>query len=175
VALGGVFAAATVPAAAPTTAPACANTTAIPTPATLAQATTALVCLINAERTKRGLPALHVSPQLKQAALAHSKDMVARKYFSHTSRGGATPRQRVQRTGYFRKGKRGRLNETLVLGAGSDASPDRLAKKLFGHPPHKKIALSRLYRDIGAGLVIGYPLPTASATNTTLTVDYGSR
>ncbi len=145
------------------------------TPATLAQATTGLVCLINAERTKRGIPALRLSFQLRKAAVAHSKDMVAHQFFSHTSRDGATPRKRVQRTGYFRKGKRGQLNETIVLGAGADASPARLAKKLFGHPPHKKIALSRLYRDVGAGLVLGYPLPTSSDTNTTLTVNYGSR
>jgi len=56
--------------------------------------------MLNAERAKHGRPKLNLSPQLSAAALGHAIDMATKKYFSHTSRGGVTPADRVLAQGY---------------------------------------------------------------------------
>ena len=66
---------------APAAAVSCANAAEMPTAETLAAANAAIVCLVNAERAKRGIPRLTVAKALTRAAAAHSADMVERKYF----------------------------------------------------------------------------------------------
>lgn len=64
----------------------------------------ALVCMINNERTARGLSALASNSALEQASQAHADDMVARDYKSATAPApapnGATPRERAYNAGY---------------------------------------------------------------------------
>jgi uncharacterized protein YkwD len=45
-------------------------------------------------------PALGASLQLREAAVAHSRDMAAYSYLEHIGRDGSTPGERVARTGY---------------------------------------------------------------------------
>lgn len=45
-------------------------------------------------------PPLRASPQLREAALAHSRDMAAHSYLEHVGRDGSTPGERVARAGY---------------------------------------------------------------------------
>lgn len=150
----------------------CANATEIPTPATLAAANAAIVCLVNAERAKRGIPRLTVAKALTRAAAAHTADMLKRKYFSHISPAGTTPRRRIQRAGYLLK-RTSAVNETLAVGIAAQASPAQLLKSLMDDGPHRRIVLSRAYRNIGVGLVIGYPSATPPDQSTTLTITYG--
>lgn len=56
--------------------------------------------LVNAERSKAGRPLLKQNAMLKEAALAHAKDMYAGGYFSHESPSGVTPKSRIEKTGY---------------------------------------------------------------------------
>ena len=57
------------------------------------------VCLLNVERTSRGLRALRVNGRLSAAAQSHTNDMVRRNYFSHTSRSGNGMGDRIRRPG----------------------------------------------------------------------------
>jgi uncharacterized protein YkwD len=59
-----------------------------------------LLCLANAVRRKSGLASVLADRRLSAAARAHSADMVARGYFSHTSPEGSNPSNRAQATGY---------------------------------------------------------------------------
>lgn len=153
----------------------CPNATVVPTAATLLQAREAVLCLINAERTKRGVPKLRVSPQLRRAALAHSADMVRRHYFSHITPAGLAPRARIKRTGYINKNNPASVNETLAIGSGELAAPAALVRQLIDDAPHRRIVVSRRYRDIGIGLILGYAADAARAGGVTLTVNYGRR
>lgn len=153
----------------------CPNATLVPSAATLRQASDAVLCLINAARAQRGVPALRVSSLLTRAAAAHSADMVRRHYFSHITPGGLAPRQRVSRTGYLRKSRAGAVNETLAIGDGDLSTPSSLVRLLMQDLPHRRIVLGRSFRDVGLGLVLGYPIGGASAGGVTLTVDYGHR
>lgn len=60
----------------------------------------AVICLVNAERTARDLPALSGDADLKEAALGHSRDMAANNYFSHNSRDGTKFSSRLTSAGY---------------------------------------------------------------------------
>jgi uncharacterized protein YkwD len=60
----------------------------------------AVVDLVNSERLKAGCPALNVSHQLSAAAQGHSQDMALDDYFSHTSKNGRSPWDRIRATGY---------------------------------------------------------------------------
>src|SRR5919205_3661172 len=73
---------------------ACDNASSPPTRATLTDARSATVCLINEARAKHGLGKLGTTSSLARAASAHSRDMAARDFFSHDSPGGSTPKSR---------------------------------------------------------------------------------
>lgn len=68
----------------------------VATPAPAAEVTR----LTNVERAKAGCAALRVEPKLQAAAQLHSKDMVDRSYFSHTSPEGKGPGDRAAAQGY---------------------------------------------------------------------------
>jgi uncharacterized protein YkwD len=65
-----------------------------------AAAREAVLCIVNAERTVRGLPPVATEARLEAAAQGHSDDMAARGYFDHVSPEGAGPDARVSATGY---------------------------------------------------------------------------
>ena len=58
------------------------------------------VRLTNVERARHGCPELRVDDRLVEAAQAHSDDMAARNYFSHTSPEGEGPGDRADDAGY---------------------------------------------------------------------------
>lgn len=60
-----------------------------------------VVTLVNAERKKVGCAPVRVSLGLTTAAKRHSADMAKYSYFSHTSRDGRTPWQRMREAGYY--------------------------------------------------------------------------
>ncbi len=71
--------------------------------------------LVNTERRAAGLEPLRPDPELAQVARAHSRDMLARGYFSHYSPEGDDLRDRLRRgrVGYLRAGENLALAPTL--------------------------------------------------------------
>src|SRR6187551_1192280 len=67
---------------------ACGLVNAKPWESGIPAASQATVCLVNRERTSRGLPALQQNAILDQASVEHSQDMVRLDYFEHTSADG---------------------------------------------------------------------------------------
>ena len=153
---------------------ACAGASTIPSSTTLARAYDGVLCLVNRERTKRGLRALRRSSELTQAASDHSTDMVSRQYFDHTNLDGETVRERVLRTGYFRGGRAGIVEEALAVGWAQLSTPRSLVAMLMRSRSHAAIVLNRRLRDIGVGLVLGAPQP-GYAGGATLTLDVARR
>src|SRR5437764_10862744 len=56
------------------------------------------LCLVNQERTSRGLAPLKTNHRLVTAARAHAGDMVAKRYFSHDTLGGGSFADRIRNT-----------------------------------------------------------------------------
>ncbi|MEY2442458.1 MAG: hypothetical protein QOJ46_1884 [bacterium] len=164
------------PAAITAAAPAgCAAATVIPANPTMRQAAAdAVLCLINAERTQRGLAPVLRSSLLGKAANHHASDMVRRKYFSHVSPNGEDLHKRVARTGYLRGARRPALGETLAWGSDLYASPAQLVDDLMHSAEHKAIIVDRRYRDIGVGLALGAPMD-GMGSGSTLSLNFGRR
>jgi uncharacterized protein YkwD/uncharacterized membrane protein required for colicin V production len=60
------------------------------------QAEAAMLRRLNAERQRRGLPALKTDERLRDVARRHSRDMLARGYFAHNDPEGRDPFDRMQ-------------------------------------------------------------------------------
>ena len=109
--------------AAPAVAAACSG--ADSSPASLGEAGTAraTLCLLNQERASRGLRKLRSDARLRRAADRHAGDMVARRYFAHESKSGASFVTRIKRTGWTRSRRSWTVGENIGYGSGSLATP----------------------------------------------------
>lgn len=101
--------------------------------------------VINGYRKKHGLKALKLSPELTEAAKAHSRDLAKWDRISHYGSDGSNPWDRVKRTGY-----RARLTaENVGTGQvdfnevmrGWEASPGHNKNLLMGDATHMGVAL----------------------------------
>src|SRR5256885_14037598 len=79
----------------------CAGADLAPAAADMPQVESATLCLLNAERTSRGLAALRANGRLRNAAVVHSRDMVTSHYFAHEDRSGGGPEDRSAHAGYL--------------------------------------------------------------------------
>lgn len=133
------------------------------------QSAGATVQALNAARAAQGVRPLHADARLAQAALRHSRDMVARAYFSHVTPGGAGLGARVARTGWMRQRRRWQLGEDLAWV--SDGSPESAVTAWLQSPPHRRILLDRAFHAVGLGVASGTPFGSPGAT---FTADFGS-
>jgi uncharacterized protein YkwD len=151
----------------------CHGGSALPTPANLGQVEHATLCLINVQRRTHGLAAVRSNGQLRLAAVRHSRDMVAKRYFEHTSRDGRTFVARIRQTGFFKHVQFWRAGENIAWGVGANASPASIVRAWMNSPPHRRNILQPAFRRIGVGLTIG--TPRSRGLGATYTTDFGYR
>ncbi len=151
----------------------CGATTAVPTPSTLAVVSQSILCLLNVERTTRGLAALRSNQLLARASVGHSTDMVSRRYFEHDTPQGVSLLDRVRSTGYIKPRSQWIVGENIGWGSETLASPRALVDAWMKSPPHRANILQRRYREVGVGLVLGAPTPGVSGAAVTATTDFG--
>ena len=132
-----------------------------------------VLCLVNAERTRRGLPRLRDNRRLDRAAAKHSKDMVRRDFFSHTSPGGASPSTRVKGSGYLDGARGFSVGENIAWGTGSYATPQSIVRSWMKSPGHKANILHRAFKEIGVGVALG--APGEGSRGATYTTNFGTR
>jgi uncharacterized protein YkwD len=157
--------------------PVCPGAGDVPTAATLERARTATVCLVNLERTHRGLRRLRASAALRRSAQAYAADMAGRDFFAHTSPAGAGLLERVRGRGRYLDGARSfRIGENLAWGAEARATPRSIVAAWMASPGHRANVLNPAFRESGLGLVLGAPVRTAPAgTAVTYTHHLGRR
>jgi uncharacterized protein YkwD len=151
---------------------ACDNASTPPTRATISDARSATLCLINEARTKRGLGRLGSAGSLVRAASAHSRDMAVNDFFSHDSPGGSTPKDRIAGAGYLAGATSWAIGETIAWGSGSLATPSSIVRSWLRSPGHRAILLDSRYDDAGIGIALGAP---GGASGATFTGDFGER
>jgi uncharacterized protein YkwD len=134
----------------------------------------ALLCVVDAERASRGLPAVRENAQLSRGAQKYAADMVARQFFAHVSPTGATLTDRVRATGYLRGRRDWGLGETLAWAQVPLDSPSSLVQAWLNSPPHRVILLTRRYRDVGIGVVPGLT-QASTLPGATAVLDFGFR
>jgi uncharacterized protein YkwD len=138
--------------------------------ASLAKASAGVLCLVNAERTARGIPAVRASSKLAVAARGHSDDMVASKALTHSGSDGTDVYQRATSAGYRWRA----LAEAIAWGAARRAMPVRLVAQFMRSSEHRSILLDPVYRDLGVGLTLGAPTRKPVRGSSTLTLVFGS-
>jgi uncharacterized protein YkwD len=144
-----------------------------PTPENLGHIESAVLCLVNRERTRRGLKRLLANPRLKRAAAAHSKDMVRRSFFAHNSPSGSTPAQRIRGAGYLRGARGYTVGENIAWGTGQYATPQETVASWMDSPGHRANILHRSFKEIGIGVALG--APGEGADGATYTTNFGAR
>jgi len=117
----------------------------------------ALQCVVNRERERRGLRPLDRTRSLDRASAQHSSDMAQNDYFDHRSPGGSTPAQRARSAGYLSGARSWRVGENLAWGTGTLATPNSIVKAWLRSPPHRELMLSRSFADFGLGIAPGAP------------------
>src|SRR4051812_27692522 len=123
---------------------------------TVALANSAL-CLVNQERTSRGLKALKANRRLAKAAALHARDMVARGYFSHDSASGGSFVDRIRHAGYVAPRVFPSLGEDLAWGSGTLGTPRQIVASWMNSPGHRANILSHRFREAGMGVAFGDP------------------
>ena len=160
---------ATAPAAVTSGCTGASATPAEASPDALAQAT---VCLLDQERSRYGLRPLRLNARLAQAALAHSRDMVEQRYFSHTTPSGATFGDRIRAAGYLDGARAWMLGENIGWGTLQLSTPEEAVSAWMHSPGHRANILCSSFRDIGAGVAVGVP-DDLSGPAATYTTDFG--
>ena len=133
-----------------------------------------IVCLHNEIRAAHRLPLLTENSRLRRAAIAHSVDMVANRYFDHTAPCGKTFADRLLgANNYVGRSQTWVLGENIAQGTGSGASAAGIMTAWMNSSGHRANILRRSYREIGVGITTG--VPTDATPGGTYTADFGAR
>jgi uncharacterized protein YkwD len=139
----------------------------------LKQAASAIRCLVNAERTSRGLKALKIDGDLAKAARAHSRDMIRNRFFDHTAPDGDTVGDRIRKAGYGSKRSSWYVGENLGWGTGAKGTPNAIVDAWLASPGHRQNMLKSRFRELGVGVVQGAPTTQTNLPGATYTLNLG--
>lgn len=92
-------------------------------------------------------PPLSWDPELGQAALAHSLDMAARRYFSHKAKDGSTAAERTRRAGYQWQ----RVGENIAFG---QRTPEEAVAGWLDSPGHCANIMNPGFTGMGAAYAL---------------------
>ena len=165
-AIGAVLAASL---AAPAHALACGNLHADANKASIKSVDTATVCLLNAARHSRGLPALHLNKRLSLASRRHARGMAAHHFFDH---GDFVAR--IREAHYLRGAQSWVLGENIAWGSDRLGTPQAIVQAWMNSPGHRANILSRSFKEIGIGVSRGAPMAGVE-DGVTYATDFGRR
>jgi uncharacterized protein YkwD len=152
--------------AVPAAATGCANADAAPSAANVAAIRAAVLCLVNAQRAASGLGALVDNAVLTAAAQGHSDEMVARRYFAHTSADGGDFGARLAAAGWTGATS----GENIAWGGGALGTPAQIVASWMNSPGHKANILNGAFTNSGVGVA---PVTPSGGGGGTYTHDFG--
>lgn len=135
-------------------------------------ASKAVRCLINKQRSKRGLNGLDPRKTLKMAAKRHSRRMVSRDCFSHQCGGEPDIVGRVISTGYLPCGCSWTVGEDIAWGERGKSTPAAIVAAWMASPPHRDLILLNGLKHVEVGVAPGKP-GNGHARAATYTADFG--
>jgi uncharacterized protein YkwD len=154
----------------------CESADALPGQVSVTDARDAVLCLMNAQRTARGLKRLRAQPDLAEAAGRFARQMVRDRFFDHTSPGGSTMVSRIKATSYMRDAVRWTVGENLAWGTGTMATPRATVDAWMHSADHRANLLDRGFAEVGIGIAPGAPAELqADETGGTYVTDFGRR
>ena len=116
-------------------------------------AASAMFCLINQERAKRGIPGLRHDAKLARVAGRHARHMVRYSFTGHVSPKSGGLVKRVKRAHVFSRSRAYAVGENLGWGGSAYA----IQRAWMRSAIHKKATLFRSFTKVGVGVVRGLP------------------
>jgi uncharacterized YkwD family protein len=104
-----------------------------------------VIKLVNAERSKKGLPALKANWELSRVARMKSQDMINKNYFAHQSPTYGSPFDMMETFGI----RFSSAGENIAKG---QQSASQVMNAWMNSPGHRSNILSSSYSEIGVGL-----------------------
>ncbi len=155
---------------------ACRNANLRPTATNLGAVDAATLCLVNRERTARGLRPLHANRELGHVAASQVGSMVRRDYFADVGPSGQTPLSLVAVTRYPAHADEFAVGQNIAWGTGSYTTPAHIVQEWMNSPPHREIMLSGEYRDAGVASTSAVPaVLDTSGHGATYVIEFGVR
>jgi uncharacterized protein YkwD len=155
---------------------ACPNDGLVPTPQNLSLVREASLCLVNRLRAAHGVRPLLRNSALLTASQRHAEDMVRRRYFSHTTKGGLGYFQRLLRSGYRLPGRTPAFGEALGYDYGQRATPRAmLLNRVMLSALHHNWLMGARFQHLGVGAVAGPPFPQPGFGGATYVFAVGRR
>lgn len=141
-----------------------------------ARVVAATMCLIEREREAYHLGLLRSNGSLGRIAASQAKDMVVGDYFGDNSLTGGTPWRRIRASSYASGARRLSAAQNIGWGTAGLATPAAMVSGWMLSPPHRRIMLTRGYRDIGVGVAPAAPSRlTKGLPGATYTVEFAAR
>jgi uncharacterized protein YkwD len=103
-----------------------------------------VIHLVNEIRAQNGLARVRASHALNRAAERHTRDMLARDFFDHSSSDGTPFDRRVRRYADARM-----VGETLAILRRRHGGAATVVRMWMESPPHRAVLLTRGFRRIG--------------------------
>jgi uncharacterized protein YkwD len=143
-----------------------------PASLTAEQAELSVTCLVNKARRHNGARRLTWDSRLQSAAKSHSAAMDTHNFFGHVGSDG-TPPGRVRATGYLDGASSWMVGEDLHWGVAGAGTPRATVRRWLISPGHRQTMLSRRFRNIGVGVVMGAPVSGSFSNSAIYTADFG--
>ena len=132
----------------------------------------ATVCLINHERTSRGLRKLSQSRRLRRAATGHAGDMRTRSYFAHEGPDGPALDRRLRRVRYWPATA---ASENLAWGQGALSTPRQIVAGWMASDGHRANILAPVFREVGVAVLAKVPAPPPDHRGATYVANFGRK
>lgn len=136
-----------------------------------------LVRALNRARAEHGLRPLRATPGLRSAARSHSRSMLNTGFFGHASPDGTPFGDRIRRF-YTNHGWRTwSVGETLLATEGRETTAASVVSAWLDSPPHRRVVLSPVFRDVGIGAFYTASAPGeyGGISAVVVTADFGLR
>jgi uncharacterized protein YkwD len=148
-----------------------------PTAANLVRVETAMVCLLNVERTRVGHAPVTRNRRLDRSSARQTEDMTTRGYFAHERRGGPSLLERITDAGYFTGARSGLYSENLGYAPPERARAARMTAAFAYSESHRKTMLYGRFRNVGVNAAYIDPNPAfyADYPAVVFTLDFGRR
>jgi uncharacterized protein YkwD len=137
---------------------------------------TGILAELNAVRAARGLRPLTPSPGLQAAAAAHSRAMLQRGFFNHSTAGGPSFSDRMQRFYPSRGFMHWNVAENILYHSAELGAAEAVAAWM-NSPPHRQNMLGTAWREVGIGALWAASAPGQFGGSPTfvVTLDFGVR
>lgn len=155
----------------------CANADVVPDEASAAVVKAATLCLINAQRSARGLRPLRAESTLSRVAAGFAQLMARQRFFDHVSPGGSTLLSRVKASSYLQRTSAWTLGENISWATGRRSTPRATVRSWMNSPPHRANILAGQFSEIGIGIASGGGPSDVNPDNAgaTYVTDFGHR